>query len=114
MQQCHLEGTYAVSGSGWVVTGRDGAPLESPRPITVLGLLVADGDGNTTFTPQTGDPTTLIGHYTVNADCTFSGSNISREGTESQWVGIVLSGGNKAFQTLTGPGPVLSFTWERV
>lgn len=70
-----LQGAYAGSASGYILTGSDGMPLATPTPFAAVERFTFDGAGGGTadLTENAGGkvvhPSGAI-IYSVNADCT--------------------------------------------
>ncbi len=109
-----LSGAYGASGTGWIVRSPDGAPLDSPRPISAVALVNADGAGNFSLAQQNADRRTEVGKYSVNADCTFTVVVTNSVGIDEHWAGVIVDGGRKVFATFAQTNPVALFTWERI
>ncbi len=97
----NVTGKYGFSGTGLDKKG---------SPIALIGYIKADGKGKFTGTETGSDDGSVItnapvtGTYTVNSDCTGSGTIKPKGGKVSHYNLVVVSGG-KSLQTLNTDAP---------
>jgi hypothetical protein len=102
-----LEGTYALTFSGFTTRGPIPAAINDFTPVAGGGLVIFDGHGNisTSETVSVGglvSPVDVPGTYTVNSDCTGTFS------TPHAHLNLVIIGNGRKIQAVnTDPGNVV-------
>jgi hypothetical protein len=109
-----FKGVYSLAASGSVY-----GPSGEIGDVSVFARIVADGHGGITESSSASfngfqDTETEIGTYTVNADCTGTGTNVHQRSGQVEHVWFVLvEGGAESKFVVTDPGVVLAGTVDR-
>jgi hypothetical protein len=114
-----LSGNYAFSQQGFEPRNARGTLL----PFDDAGVITLDGGGNFSFTitdmsPGKPDPYLPIqlsgaGTYTVNSDCTGSGSVTSGDAAGITLNLAIIDGGREVFGIQTTPFIVATSDWKK-
>jgi hypothetical protein len=101
-----LNGTYALTFSGFTTRGSVAAAINNFTPVAGGGLVTFDGDGNLSASETVSvgglvNPVNTTGTYTVNSDCTGTFT------TPHAHLNLVLRKGREIQAVNTDPGNVV-------
>jgi len=116
-----LKGNYGFSQPGFEPRGPN--PNANKLPFAVVGVIAFDGGGNFSITytdvsPGQPDPYVPLhgtgsGTYTVNSDCTGSGSCTTGDCAGVTFDTVILAGGKEVFGINTLPGVVATIDLKK-